>query len=129
MMKPKFLAAEPDTAGKDRRIILAEWLASPSNPYFATNLANIVWAHFFGRASSTKSMTHASNPASIRSIGGGQTFTDYKYDFKSWCVIFARHTLTNWRRSRMLTLAIRAILPTRRFVVSRRRLSSIASAR
>ena len=25
------------------------WLASPDNPYFATNLANIVWAHFFGR--------------------------------------------------------------------------------
>ena len=25
------------------------WLASPENPYFATNLANIVWAHFFGQ--------------------------------------------------------------------------------
>ena len=28
--------------------MLAKWLASPENPYFATNLANIVWAHFFG---------------------------------------------------------------------------------
>ena len=33
--------------------MLAEWLASPENPYFATNLANRVWAHFFGRASSS----------------------------------------------------------------------------
>ena len=28
--------------------ILAEWLASEQNPYFASNLANIVWQHFFG---------------------------------------------------------------------------------
>jgi 5'-methylthioadenosine phosphorylase len=48
-MKPKFLGGiEPDVAGKDRREVLARWLASPDNPYFATNLANIVWAHFFG---------------------------------------------------------------------------------
>ena len=39
----------PDVAGKDRREVLAEWLASPENPYFARNLANIVWAHFLGR--------------------------------------------------------------------------------
>ena len=30
-------------------MVLAKWLASPENPYFATNLANIVWAHFFGK--------------------------------------------------------------------------------
>ena len=48
-MKPKFLGgAEPDVVGKDRREVLSKWLASPDNPYFATNLANIVWAHFFG---------------------------------------------------------------------------------
>src|SRR5262249_37195136 len=45
--KPKFLGGEEaDTAGKDRRKVLAEWLASPKNPYFAKNLANIVWQHF-----------------------------------------------------------------------------------
>ena len=49
-MPPKFLGgAAPDCTGRDRREVLAEWLASPENPYFAKNLANIVWAHFFGR--------------------------------------------------------------------------------
>src|SRR5437762_1254943 len=33
VMKPKFLGgAEPDVAGKDRRVVLANWLASPENP-------------------------------------------------------------------------------------------------
>ena len=50
VMKPKFLGGiEPDLAGRDRRQVLAEWLASPENPYFAKNLANIVWSHFLGR--------------------------------------------------------------------------------
>ena len=49
VMQPKFLGgAVPDVKGKDRRIVLAQWLASEENPYFATNLANIVWNHFFG---------------------------------------------------------------------------------
>ena len=28
--------------------VLAKWLASPENPWFATSFANRVWAHFFG---------------------------------------------------------------------------------
>ncbi len=48
-MAPKFLGGPtPDVAGKDRRIVLAQWLASPENPYFATSVANRVWQHFFG---------------------------------------------------------------------------------
>lgn len=49
-VKPKFLGGEePDIKpGEDRRRVMAEWLASPRNPYFARNLANIVWAHFTG---------------------------------------------------------------------------------
>jgi len=35
--------------GEDYRKTLAEWLASTDNRAFARNLANIVWAHFFGR--------------------------------------------------------------------------------
>lgn len=46
---PKFLGGEiPDTKGKDRRAVLAEWLTSPENPWFSRNIANIVWSHFFG---------------------------------------------------------------------------------
>ena len=50
VMKPKFLGGDsPEVKGKDRRVILGEWIADPENPYFAKNVSNIVWAHFFGR--------------------------------------------------------------------------------
>jgi hypothetical protein len=85
-MKPKFLGgAEPDTAGKDRREVLSKWLASPENPYFATNLANIVWAHFFGKGivdpvDDVRISNPASNPELLAELG--KRFTDYKYDFR-----------------------------------------------
>ncbi len=84
--KPKFLGgAEPDVAGKDRRVVLAKWLASPDNPYFATNLANIVWAHFFGQGiinevDDVRISNPPSNPELIAELG--KKFTEYKYDFK-----------------------------------------------
>jgi hypothetical protein len=85
-MKPKFLGGDaPDVAGKDRRQVLAKWLASPDNPYFATNLANIVWAHFFGQGiiepvDDVRVSNPASNPELLQELG--KKFTDYKYDFK-----------------------------------------------
>src|SRR5581483_10991215 len=86
VMKPKFLGgAEPDVAGKDRRQVLAAWLASPENPYFAKNLANIVWAHFFGQGIIHEvDDVRISNPASNQELLDelGKRFTDYKYDFK-----------------------------------------------
>ena len=33
----------------DTREILAEWVTSPDNPYFARAVVNRVWARFFGR--------------------------------------------------------------------------------
>ena len=33
----------------DRRKLLAEWMTSPKNPFFARNIANRAWAHFLGR--------------------------------------------------------------------------------
>ncbi len=86
VMKPKFLGgAEPDVAAKDRREVLAKWLASPDNPYFATNLANIVWAHFFGmgiihEVDDVRVSNPASNPELLQELG--KRFTEYKYDFK-----------------------------------------------
>ena len=47
---PKFLGGDvPDVAGKDRREVVAAWLASPANEHFGRNLVNLVWAHFFGK--------------------------------------------------------------------------------
>jgi hypothetical protein len=48
-MKPKFLGGEtPDMQGRDRRAVLAEWLTSPENSWFAKNIANRVWEHCMG---------------------------------------------------------------------------------
>ena len=48
-MNPKFLAGDfPQTEGFDRRAILADWIVSGTNPWFAKNVANRVWQHFFG---------------------------------------------------------------------------------
>jgi uncharacterized protein DUF1549/uncharacterized protein DUF1553 len=85
-MKPKFLGgAEPDTAGKDRRVVLANWLASPENPYFAKNLANVVWNHFFGQGIVNEvDDVRISNPAANQELLDelGKKFTSYNYDFK-----------------------------------------------
>jgi hypothetical protein len=85
-MPPKFLGgAAPDTNGKDRRQVLAGWLASPENPYFATNLSNLVWSHFFGQGIINEvDDVRVSNPASNIELLNelGKRFTDYKYDFK-----------------------------------------------
>ena len=85
-MPPKFLGGEvPDVKGKDRREVLANWLASPENPYFAKNLANIVWAHFLGRGIIDEvDDVRISNPASNQELLDelGKRFTEYDYDFK-----------------------------------------------
>ncbi len=86
VMKPKLLGGPtPDVAGKDRREVLAKWLASPDNPYFATNLANVVWGHFFGmgiiqEVDDVRISNPSSNPELLAELG--KKFTDYKYDFK-----------------------------------------------
>ncbi len=50
---------------RDRRELLADWLTSPSNPYFARAAANRVWANFFGSGVvEPVDDLRASNPAS-----------------------------------------------------------------
>ncbi|MEX0712847.1 MAG: DUF1549 domain-containing protein [Pirellulales bacterium] len=86
VMPPKFLGGPaPDVAGKDRRKVLAEWLASPENPYFATSVANRVWDHFFGigiiqPVDDVRISNPASNPELFQALG--DRFTQYNYDFK-----------------------------------------------
>ncbi len=86
VMQPKFLGAEaPDVSGKDRRQVLAQWLASPQNPFFAKNLSNIVWAHFMGRGiiepvDDVRISNPAVNPELLDELAA--KFTEYNYDFK-----------------------------------------------
>ena len=87
VMAPKFLGMDKpaDVAGKDRRVVMAKWLASPENPFFATNLANMVWAHFFGQGIIHEvDDVRVSNPPSNGPLLAelGRKFTEYKYDFK-----------------------------------------------
>lgn len=83
---PKFLGgAVPDVKGKDRREVLANWLASPENPYFATNLGNIVWAHFFGQGiiDQVDDVRVSNPPVNAELLAElGKRFTDYNYDFR-----------------------------------------------
>jgi hypothetical protein len=85
-LPPKFLGGPaPDIGSRDRREVLAEWLASPANPYFATNLANIVWAHFFGRGiihevDDVRISNPPANPELLAELGN--RLTDSHYDFK-----------------------------------------------
>ncbi|MEQ1851577.1 MAG: DUF1549 and DUF1553 domain-containing protein [Chthoniobacteraceae bacterium] len=50
VIPPKFLGEEPpDCNGKDRRQVLADWVASPKNPFFPRHVANLVWAQYMGQ--------------------------------------------------------------------------------
>ncbi|MEK6234064.1 MAG: DUF1549 and DUF1553 domain-containing protein, partial [Planctomycetales bacterium] len=86
VMAPKFLGGiVPDVKGKDRRVVMARWLASAENPYFATNLANIVWAHFLGQGIINEvDDVRVSNPPVNKELLQtlAKKFTEYQYDFK-----------------------------------------------
>ena len=87
VMPPKFLGgAAPDVAGQDRRVVLAKWLASADNPWFATSFANRVWQHFFGLGivepvDDVRVSNPASNPELLEELG--KRFTASKYDLKA----------------------------------------------
>jgi len=85
--KPKFLGGEyPEIKpGQDRRAVLAEWIASPKNPFFARNMVNIVWAHFMGRGiidpvDDVRVSNPPSNPELLDELA--RRFTESNYDFK-----------------------------------------------
>ncbi len=86
VMKPKFLGGEePDLKGESRRAVLARWLTSPDNPYFAKNLANIIWDHFLGRGiidpvDDVRISNPASNPELLDALAG--KLVEYHFDFK-----------------------------------------------
>jgi hypothetical protein len=86
-LPPKFLGgAQPDLAGKDRRAAVAEWLTQPDNPFFARNVSNRIWAHFFGKGivepvDDVRVSNPPSNPELLDSLA--KKLVEYKYDFKA----------------------------------------------
>jgi uncharacterized protein DUF1549/uncharacterized protein DUF1553/Big-like domain-containing protein len=95
VMHPRLLKPLPPTPldGKsipvdspiDRRIVFANWLTSPENPYFARALVNRVWANFMGRGIvNPVDDLRATNPASNEELIAAVTkdFADHRYDVK-----------------------------------------------
>jgi Protein of unknown function (DUF1549)/Protein of unknown function (DUF1553) len=86
LMPARFLGgASPDVKGKDPRLALAEWLTAKENPLFRQNMANRVWAHFFGRGIvEPVDDVRISNPPSNRELveALGQHLADYDFDLK-----------------------------------------------
>ena len=85
-MPPKFLGgATPDTQGKDRRAVMADWLTSADNPLFATSVANRIWEHFFGvgvvePVDDIRVSNPPSNPALFDEMG--KRLREYNFDFR-----------------------------------------------
>lgn len=76
---------DPDDP-RDRRIVLADWLTSPDNPYFSRAIVNRVWAAFFGMGivnsvDDLRSSNPASNPDLMEALCA--SLKEHKYDLKS----------------------------------------------
>lgn len=83
---PKFLGGPaPDLKQQTRRQAVAQWLASPDNPWFAKNFVNITWSHFFGIGIvNPVDDMRISNPASNPELLDALTkhFVSYQFDLK-----------------------------------------------
>jgi mono/diheme cytochrome c family protein len=85
-MPPKFLGGpRPEIKGVTRREAVAGWLASPENPWFARNVANIVWDHYMGvgivdPVDDVRVSNPPSNPELLDDLAA--KFVSYNYDFK-----------------------------------------------
>jgi hypothetical protein len=85
-MPPKFLGGDaPDVKGKDPRSALADWLTSKDNALFRENMANRIWANFFGRGIiDPVDDVRISNPPSNRELLQelGRRLASHNYDMR-----------------------------------------------
>ncbi len=83
---PTFLGGgKAEIKGTNRRQVMAKWLTEPGNPWFASNVANIMWSHFFGigivdPVDDVRVSNPATNPELLAALG--QKFTEYNFDMK-----------------------------------------------
>ena len=87
-MQPKFLGgATPEIPpGGDRRAVLADWLTSRDNPWFARCFADRVWAHFLGQGLvDPPDDVRVSNPPSHPELLDelGRRFAETGYDIRA----------------------------------------------
>jgi len=86
VVPPKFLGGDaPDCKGKDRRQVLAEWIASPDNPYFSRHMANLIWGQYMGRGivepvDDVRVSNPPSNPELLDELA--KKLVEYNYDIR-----------------------------------------------
>jgi hypothetical protein len=71
--------------GSDPRIELWNWMCSPENPYFARNISNRLWGHYFGTGivdpiDDQSAANPPSNPALLEWLA--QDFIEHGFDLK-----------------------------------------------
>jgi hypothetical protein len=77
------VAGSTGVAGRDPRVALADWLTSKDNPLFRQNMANRIWAAFFGRGIvEPVDDVRISNPPSNRELleALGKKLAEYNFD-------------------------------------------------
>jgi hypothetical protein len=87
MVKPTGLGSAPLELSQydDPRHELADWMASPDNPFFARALVNRYWKHFFGRGlvdpeDDMRVTNPATNPVLLNALA--KDFIEHKFDMK-----------------------------------------------
>lgn len=86
VIPPRFLGEDaPDMTGRDRRQVLADWIASPKNPFFPRHIANLVWAQYMGRGivepvDDARLSNPPSNPELLDTLSA--KLVEYNYDLK-----------------------------------------------
>ena len=105
-VQPKFLGADmpKPEAGQDYRKVLAGWIASNENKAFSKNIANIVWAHFFGigivdPVDDMRVSNPPSNPELLDYLGG--RLVEHQFDIKKLIreICLSRTYQTSTRRN------------------------------
>ena len=103
---PLFGAAPETSESDDPRKAMADWITSPSNPYFARTMVNRVWADLLGRGIvDPVDDLRATNPASNRALldALAQHFRNSEFDIKevirvvASSAVYAQSSLANER--------------------------------
>ncbi len=86
VVPPKFLGGEaPQGKDADRRQLLADWVRSKDNPWFAKHMANLVWAQYIGRGivepvDDVRISNPASNPELLQALA--DKLVSYNFDLR-----------------------------------------------
>ena len=86
-IKPTALGGETLEVAPERdpRLLLADWMSSPENPFFAKSLVNRYWKHFFDRGivEPEDDMRETNPPSNPELLNGlSQHFIESGYDLK-----------------------------------------------